>query len=47
MPKPPGFLLPEFPGFEAGYNTWAIDPGGYQILALPGTGRDGKGRRSR
>ena len=26
MAKPPGFLLPEFPGFEAGYHTFAIDP---------------------
>jgi hypothetical protein len=44
MPKPQGFLLPEFPGFEAGYNTFAIDPAGYQLLTRPGTGRDGKGR---
>ncbi len=44
MPKPPGFLLPEFPGFEAGYNTFTIDPADYQILAKPDTGRDGRGR---
>lgn len=44
MQKPPGFLLPEFPGFEAAYNTFAIDPAGYQLLARPGTGRNGKGR---
>ncbi len=44
MKKPSGFLLPEFPGFEAGYHTWAIDPAAYQLLTLPGTGRDGKGR---
>lgn len=44
MQKPPGFLLPEFPGFEAGYNTFAIDPAGYQLLTLPNTGRNGKGR---
>jgi hypothetical protein len=39
-----GFLLPEFPGFEAGYNSFAIDPAGYQLLSRPGTGRDGVGR---
>jgi hypothetical protein len=44
MTGPPGFLLPEFPGFEAGYNTFAIDPAGYQLLTKPSTGRDGKGR---
>ena len=44
MKKPVGFLLPEFPGFEAGYHTFAIDPANYQLLTLPGTGRDGKGR---
>ena len=44
MATPPGFLLPEFPGFEAGPHTFAIDPAGYQLLARPGTGRDGKGR---
>ncbi|MCK4300077.1 MAG: hypothetical protein KAX80_11120, partial [Planctomycetes bacterium] len=44
MKKPAGFLLPEFPGFEAGYHTFAIDPANYQLLTLPGTGRDGKGR---
>lgn len=38
---PPGFVHPEFPGFEAGYNTWANDPGYFQILSLPGTGRSG------
>ena len=43
-PQPPGFLLPEFPGFEAGCHTFAIDPAGYQLLCRPGTGRDGKGR---
>ena len=42
--KPDGFLLPEFPGFEAGYNSFAIDPAGYQLLCRPGTGRDGLGR---
>jgi hypothetical protein len=42
--KPAGFVLPEFPGFEAGYHTWAIDPAAYQLLTLPGTGRDGTGR---
>ncbi len=36
--------MPEFPGFEAGYHTWAIDPAAYQLLTLPCTGRDGKGR---
>ncbi len=41
---PGGFLLPEFPGFEAGYNSFAIDPANYQLLALPGSGRDGEGR---
>ncbi len=44
MKTPPGFTLPEFPGFEAGYNTWASDPAPFQLLARPGTGRDGKGR---
>ena len=44
MTKPPGFLLPEFPGFEAGNNTFAIDPAGYQLLTRPATGRNGKGR---
>jgi len=44
MQKPPGFLLPEFPGFEAAYNTFAIDPANYQLLCRPGTGRNGKGR---
>ena len=44
MPKPEGFILPEFPGFEAGCNSFAIDPAGYQLLSLPGTGRDGVGR---
>jgi len=44
MRKPPGFLLPEFPGFEVGYHTFAIDPAGYQLLTRPGTGRDGRGR---
>lgn len=44
MAKPPGFLLPEFPGFEAGYHTFAIDSAGYQLLARPGTGRQGHGR---
>ena len=42
--KPEGFLLPEFPGFEAGYNSFAIDPSGYQLLCRSGTGRDGLGR---
>ena len=44
MTKPAGFYLPEFPGFDAGYHTWAIDPGAYQLLSLPGSGRDGAGR---
>ncbi|MFC1715839.1 hypothetical protein ACFL6S_19375 [Candidatus Poribacteria bacterium] len=44
LPKPEGFVLPEFPGFEAGYNSFAIDPAGYQLLCRPGTGRDGKGK---
>jgi len=44
MKKPAGFLLPEFPGFEAGYHTFAIDPADYQLLSRPGTGRDGEGR---
>lgn len=44
MTKPDGFLLPEFPGFELGYHTFAIDPAGYQLLSLPGSGRNGKGR---
>jgi len=44
MKKPPGFYLPEFPGMDAGYHTWAIDPKHYQILAPAGSGRDGKGR---
>jgi hypothetical protein len=44
MAKPAGFYLPEFPGFDAGYHTWAIDPGAYQLLSLPGSGRDGVGR---
>ena len=38
---PPGFVHPEFPGSDAGYNTWAIDPRHYQILSLAGTGPDG------
>ncbi|MHC4395739.1 MAG: hypothetical protein ACYS1A_08800 [Planctomycetota bacterium] len=44
MAKPEGFYLPEFPGFEAGYHTWAIDPDDYQILAPPGSGHGGSGR---
>lgn len=44
MKKPAGFYLPEFPGFDAGYHTWAIDPAAYQILSPPGSGRDGRGR---
>lgn len=44
IPKPPGFHLPEFPGFEAGYHTWAVDPAPYQLLSLPGSGRNGVGR---
>lgn len=44
MVKPDGFVAPEFPGFEAGYHTWAVDPAAYQLLSLPGSGRDGKGR---
>jgi hypothetical protein len=44
MAKPAGFYLPEFPGFDAGYHTWAIDPGPYQLLSLPGSGRGGVGR---
>ena len=44
MAKPAGFLLPEFPGFEAGYHTFAVDPAGYQLLSRPATGHDGKGR---
>ena len=43
-PKPEGFALPEFPGFEAGYNSFAIDPADYQLLSKPGTGRDAVGR---
>jgi len=38
---PSGFVHPEFPGFEAGYNSWGIDPRSYQILSLPGEGPDG------
>jgi len=44
MKKPTGFYLPEFPGFDAGYHTWAIDPAPYQILSPPESGHDGKGR---
>ncbi len=44
MELPDGFLLPEFPGMEAGYHTWALDPNRFQLLCRPGTGRDGKGR---
>lgn len=44
MAKPAGFLLPEFPGFEAGNHTFAIDPAGYQLLSRSATGHDGKGR---
>ena len=44
MVKPDGFYLPEFPGFEAGYHTWAIDPANYQLISPPDSGRLGTGR---